>query len=347
MRSAMGCAMRSIRAVAMPEPLLCVRDLEAGFRTRAGWVRAVDGVSFDLAAGEAFGGVGESGSGKSALSLALMGLLPGNGGIAAGSLRFAGQELVGLPERERRALRGRRMALVFQDPMTSLNPYLRVGDQVDEAIRLHLGLDRRAARRRTVGLFAAVGIPEPEVRAARYPHQLSGGQRQRVMIAMALSCDPELLIADEPTTALDVTVQAQVLALLRQQQRARRMGLILITHNLGVVAATCDRAAVMYAGRFVEIAGVRELFAEPRHPYTRGLFAALPRIDDDRSRPLVAIPGQPPRLLGARVGCPFAPRCPHADDGCRAVDPALAADATGRLHRCLKNLPPWKEAARG
>jgi peptide/nickel transport system ATP-binding protein len=322
-------------------PLLVVRDLEAGFRTRAGRVRAVDGVSFDLAAGESFGVVGESGSGKSALSLSLMGLMPANGSVTAGSVRFADADILALPERRRRALRGRRMALVFQDPMTSLNPYQRVGDQVDEQIRLHLGLDRRAARRRTVGLFASVGIPEPEARAARYPHQLSGGQRQRVLIAMALSCDPELLIADEPTTALDVTVQAQVLALLRQQQRSRRMGLILITHNLGVVAATCDRAAVMYAGRFVEVAPVRELFAEPRHPYTRGLFAALPRIDDDRSVPLVAIPGQPPRLVGPRVGCAFAARCPHVEDGCRAVDPALAADATGRLHRCLKNLPPW------
>ena len=319
----------------MSEPLLVVSELQAGFRSRQGFVRAIDGVSFTLERGGSFGVVGESGCGKSSLSLALMGLLPGNAEVRGGSALFAGRDLLTMGEPERRRLRGRRIATVFQDPLTSLDPLLRVGDQVDEQIRLHLGLDRRATRRRTLELFAAVGIPEPERRVRHHPHELSGGQRQRVMIAMALSCDPDLLIADEPTTALDVTVQAQVLELIRTEQRRRGMALILITHNLGVVAGMCERVAVMYAGRFVELAPAATLFADPRHPYTRGLLAALPRLDGPRNGPLAAIPGAPPRLSDPPAGCAFAPRCAQASDECRAAPPPLREHGVSR-HRCIK-----------
>lgn len=322
----------------MTEPLLSVSDLQAGFRSRQGFVRAIDGVSFTLERGGSFGVVGESGCGKSSLSLALMGLLPANAEVRGGRALFAGRDLLTMSEPERRRLRGRRIATVFQDPLTSLDPLLRVGDQVDEQIRLHLGLDRRATRRRTLELFAAVGIPEPERRVRHHPHELSGGQRQRVMIAMALSCDPDLLIADEPTTALDVTVQAQVLELIRTEQRRRGMALILITHNLGVVAGMCERVAVMYAGRFVELAPAATLFADPRHPYTRGLLAALPRLDGARNGPLAAIPGAPPRLSDPPAGCAFAPRCPHASDECRAAPPPLRTHGVTQ-HRCIKELP--------
>jgi oligopeptide/dipeptide ABC transporter ATP-binding protein len=322
----------------MSGPLLVVDGLQAGFRSRQGFVRAIDGVSFSVERGGSFGVVGESGCGKSSLSLALMGLLPDNAEVRGGSARFEGRDLLGMSADERRRLRGRRMAMVFQDPLTSLDPFMRVGHQVDEQIRLHLGLDRAAARRRTLDLFASVGIPEPERRARHYPHELSGGQRQRVMIAMALSCDPDLLIADEPTTALDVTVQAQVLDLIRAEQRKRGMALILITHNLGVVAGMCERVAVMYAGRFVEVAPAATLFADPRHPYTRGLFAAVPRLDGAPGAALAAIPGAPPRLTAPPSGCAFAPRCLHASEECRLAPPPLR-QAGATEHRCIKDLP--------
>ena len=322
----------------MSDVLLTVSDLQAGFRSRHGFVRAIDGVSFTLERGGSFGVVGESGCGKSSLSLAVMGLLPHNAEIRGGSVLYAGRDVITMGSDERRRLRGRRIAMIFQDPLTSLDPFMRVGDQVDEQIRLHLALDRTAARRRTLDLFAAVGIPDPDQRAQHYPHELSGGQRQRVMIAMALSCDPDLLIADEPTTALDVTVQAQVLDMIRTEQRKRGMALMLITHNLGVVAGMCERVAVMYAGRFVESAPAKTLFADPRHPYTRGLFAAVPRLEGERSQTLAAIPGAPPRLSTPPAGCAFAPRCAHVSDECRAAQPPLR-DHRNTILRCIKDLP--------
>lgn len=319
--------------------LLTVNGLRAGFRSRAGLVRAVDGVSFTLAAGESLAVVGESGCGKSALALALMGLLPGNGVVDAGSVRFADNELIGLPEKQMCRLRGQRIAIVFQDPMTCLTPWLRIGVQLIEQLRVHATVPAAEAERRAIVSLDAVGIPEPALAVRKYPHELSGGQRQRVLIAMALSCDPDLLIADEPTTALDVTVQAQVLALIRAEQRRRGMGLILITHNLAVARGMCDRIAVMYAGRIVELADAAGLFAHPRHPYTRGLLAALPRLDQPRDRPLHAIPGTPPRRIAAAPGCPFAPRCPHVGDDCRAGDPPFRTVTEQHVHACLRDLP--------
>jgi oligopeptide/dipeptide ABC transporter ATP-binding protein len=319
-------------------PLLDVRGLSAGFRTEAGFVHAVEDVSFRLGRGETFGIVGESGSGKSALCLALLRLLPPIGRITAGSAHFAGEDLVLAPIRRIRELRGRRIGLVFQDPMTSLNPYLRVGEQIAEPLRRHLRMSARSARERTLALLTQVGIPEPEVRIDRYPHELSGGQRQRVLIAMALSCDPDLLIADEPTTALDVTIQAQILELIRAEQRRRRMALILITHNLAVASRTCDSIAVMYAGRVVEHAPSAALFRAPRHPYTRALLASIPRLETDRERPLASITGHPPSLVGEARGCAFAPRCPHAIDRCRSETPYLRSVKAGHDHRCLLDL---------
>ncbi len=326
--------------------LLTVANLSAGFRSRAGLVQALDGVSFTLAKGESLAVVGESGCGKSALALTLMGLLPGNGIVDGGSIRFADTELVGMAERDLRRLRGRRMAMVFQDPMTCLTPWLRIGAQLIEQLRVHASVPTAEAERRTIASLDAVGIPEPALAMRKYPHELSGGQRQRVLIAMALSCDPELLIADEPTTALDVTVQAQVLALIRAEQRRRGMGLILITHNLAVARGMCDAIAVMYAGRIVELADAAGLFAHPRHPYTRGLLAALPRLDQPRDRPLQAIPGTPPRRIAAAPGCPFAPRCLHAGDDCRASDPPLRVVNDCHVHACLRDLPGFSEVAR-
>jgi len=321
------------------QPLLAVHDLVAGFRTDAGFVAAVDGVSFDLAAGAALGVVGESGCGKSALAYSIARLLPAAGRIQSGAVRFAGVDLATADERVLGTVRGRRLAMVFQDPMSSLNPYRRVGGLIAEPLRRHLGLGRTAAWRRAVELLTQVGIPDPEQRARRHPHELSGGQRQRVLIALALSCDPHLLIADEPTTALDVTVQRQVLDLIAAERGRRGLALILISHNLGVVAGMCDRVAVMYAGRMVESAPTAALFRDPRHPYTRALFAAVPRLGGARGQALAAIPGQPPTLTADRRGCAFAPRCPHAIDRCRTEAPAERVVADGHRLRCHVDLP--------
>ncbi|MFE4207122.1 ABC transporter ATP-binding protein [Streptomyces goshikiensis] len=293
---------------ALPEPpLLQVRDLRVTFTTPRGSVRAVDSLGFTVEAGRTLGIVGESGSGKSVTSLAVMGLH--RGAEIGGSIALAGQELTGLTERELSRLRGRKMAMIFQDPLSSLHPYYTVGEQIAEHVRVHFGARRAAARRRAVDMLGEVGIPEPARRAGEYPHQFSGGMRQRVMIAMALVCEPDLLIADEPTTALDVTVQAQILELIARLQQERGLGVVMITHDLGVVARVAHDVLVMYGGRAAEQAGVDELFAGPAHPYSRGLLDSLPRLDDADDEPLRAIPGSPPSLLAPAPGCAFAPRC--------------------------------------
>lgn len=300
----------------MPDPLLSVRNLQVHFKLGDGWVRAVDEVSFDLAPGEVLGVVGESGCGKSVTGLSIMGLVPQPPGRVTGEVVFGGENLLGLPERRMREIRGGQIAMIFQDPLSSLNPVLTIGFQVAEAIALHQRVPMKVAWERAVQMLGRVQIPDPEVRAHSYPHQISGGQRQRVMIAMAFACDPEVVIADEPTTALDVTVQRQVLDLMLELRRERGTSIILITHDLGVVAETADRVLVMYAGRVVETGTVYEIFDDPRHPYTRALLASVPRLDGDRMERLPAIGGQPPDLLSMPEGCPFQPRCPLAHDRC-------------------------------
>ncbi|MFF7690796.1 ABC transporter ATP-binding protein [Streptomyces syringium] len=291
-------------------PLLHVRDLTVTFPTKHGPARVVDSLALTVHRGRTLGIVGESGSGKSVTSMAVMGLH--TDAEVTGSVTLDGRELVGLPERELRRLRGRRMAMIFQDPLSSLHPYYTVGEQIAEHHRVHFGSRRAAARRRAVEMLGEVGIPEPGRRAGEYPHQFSGGMRQRVMIAMALACEPELLIADEPTTALDVTVQAQILELIARLQEERGLAVVMITHDLGVVARVAQDVLVMYGGRAAEQAPVDALFAEPAHPYTRGLLDSLPRLDDGDDQPLRAIPGSPPSLLTPAPGCAFAPRCPRA-----------------------------------
>ncbi|MBT2365375.1 ABC transporter ATP-binding protein [Streptomyces sp. ISL-10] len=293
--------------------LLSVRDLTVTFPTKHGPVRAVDSLTFDVRQGQTLGIVGESGSGKSVTSMAVMGLH--TGAEVTGSITVGGRELVGLAERELNRLRGRKMAMIFQDPLSSLHPYYTVGEQIAEHHRVHFGSSRRAARERAVEALADVGIPEPRRREGEYPHQFSGGMRQRVMIAMALVCEPDLLIADEPTTALDVTVQAQILELIARIQQERGLAVILITHDLGVVARIAHEVLVMYGGRAAEQAPVDALFASPAHPYTRGLLDSLPRLDDSDDAPLRAIPGSPPSLLIPAPGCAFAPRCPRPAAG--------------------------------
>jgi oligopeptide transport system ATP-binding protein len=320
--------------------LLDVRDLETQFVTDEGLVRAVDGVSFTVKKGEIVGIVGESGCGKSVTNLSILGLLPKpQGRIAGGHVLFEGRDLVGLPEKELRRIRGNRIAMIFQDPMTSLNPYLKVEEQLAEVGQLHLGLSRRQAVERAVALLARVGISDAANRIRSYPHEFSGGMRQRAMIAMALLCDPELLIADEPTTALDVTIQAQILELLKGLRDERGMAVILVTHDLGVVAGMCDRILVMYAGRIVEEAPTRDLYARPLHPYTAALLKSVPRLDDAAHGRLTHIEGLPPRLdRGPFTECTFAPRCAFVHDACRRRDPPLEPAGPGRLRRCV--LPP-------
>jgi peptide/nickel transport system ATP-binding protein len=302
--------------------LLEVRGLVTEFRSERGTVRAVDGVSFELPARTTVGLVGESGCGKSATALSIMRLITAPGRIAAGEVRYGGKDLLQLPDDEIRAIRGNRIAMIFQDPMTSLNPVLTVGDQVSEAVRAHQRVSRAAARELAIAMFERVGIPSPADRYDAYPHQLSGGMRQRVMIAMALACRPELLIADEPTTALDVTIQAQILELLEALQRELGMTILLITHDLGVVAETCAEVIVMYAGRIVERAPTAELFSTPQHPYTVGLLRSRPGMAAGERR-LREIPGMVPALDALPVGCTFQDRCERVQASCREREPAL------------------------
>ncbi|MGP3982605.1 ABC transporter ATP-binding protein [Streptomyces sp. KR80] len=310
-----------------PTRLLAVRDLQVEFRTRDGVVKAVNGVSYHVDAGETLAVLGESGSGKSVTAHAVMGILESPPGrVTGGEVLFRGRDMLTMPAEERRRIRGRKIAMIFQDALSALNPVLSVGYQLGEMFRVHQGLSRRAARAKAVELMDRVGIPAAAARALDYPHQFSGGMRQRIMIAMALSLEPDLIIADEPTTALDVTVQAQVMDLLAELQREYTMGLVLITHDLGVVADVADRIAVMYAGRIVETAPVHELYKRPAHPYTRGLLDSIPRLDR-RGRELSAIRGLPPNLLDIPSGCAFHPRCPRAQDVCITDRPPLYAVA--------------------
>ena len=308
----------------MTQPLLQVRDLQVQFNTENGIVRAVNGISFDLAAGETLGIVGESGSGKSVANLALLGLIPQPPGeIVGGRAEFRGQDLLGKSHRELTAIRGNDIAMIFQDPMTALNPFLTIAEQLTEATRLHLGLSPKDALDHAIEMLQRVGIPAAKQRILEYPHQFSGGMRQRVMIAMALSCQPDVLIADEPTTALDVTIQAQILDLMKDLQQKDGTAIILITHDLGVVASACHRVLVMYGGRIVEQADVDSLFSRPQHPYTRGLLKSAPRWDETRHEKLVAIEGQPPDMAQLPPGCAFEPRCPHRVDRCQSEIPPL------------------------
>ena len=317
-------------------PLLEVTDLRTNFHTRTGICRAVHDVSFTLEKGETLGIVGESGSGKSVTCYSLMGLVPQPPGrIESGSAMFDGVDLLHCPPQTARSIHGKRVAMIFQDPMTSLNPYLRIGDQLIEPLLIHEKTSKAAARARGREMLEAVGIHDAAARMDRYPHEFSGGMRQRVMIAMALITRPELLIADEPTTALDVTVQAQILELIKRFQRELGMAVIFITHDLAVVSGLCDRVLVMYAGRIVESADVRAIFRQPRHPYTRALQRAIPSTQP-KGAELYTIPGLPPDLSQPVVGCPFAPRCEFAVDRCRREDPVLRNVAPGRTSACLR-----------
>jgi peptide/nickel transport system ATP-binding protein len=317
--------------------LLSVRDLRVGFATEGGLLQAVDGVSFDLAAGEVLAIVGESGSGKSVTAQTMLGLTRSPNARIEGSVRLGETELLGADDESLRKIRGDRVAMVFQDPMTSFNPVYRLGDQIGEAIRAHRrDVSKSEARERAVELLDAVGIPDAERRVDAYPHEFSGGMRQRAMIAMALALDPDILIADEPTTALDVTVQAQILRLLERLNRERGLATILITHDLGVVAETADRVLVMYAGRVVEQGTLEEIFYDPQHPYTWGLMGSLTRLDRERPERLPQIKGAPPSLLDLPAGCSFRPRCPHEFGRCGEL-PGLDArlpDAPSHLDRC-------------
>jgi oligopeptide/dipeptide ABC transporter ATP-binding protein len=315
--------------------LLSVEDLRVEFWTRRGTVHAVNGVSFDIAAGETLGIVGESGCGKSVTSLAILGILPRAGRVAGGRALFEGRDLIGRPDRELRKIRGRDIAMIFQDPMTSLNPVLTVGRQIRESIETHFDLDRKEAESRVVELLEQVGIPEAKRRARDYPHQFSGGMRQRAMIAMALACEPKLLIADEPTTALDVTIQAQILDLLRALVAERNTALIMITHDLGVVAGMCERVNVMYGGMVMESGSAEDVFGSPRHPYTLGLLQSVPRLDTPRGRKLQPIEGAPRDMLRAPSACPFAPRCAYEVQQSRQEVPPLVEIAPGHMVACF------------
>ena len=317
------------------EPLLRVRDLQTHFFGDGGVVRAVDGVSFDVYAGQTLAVVGESGSGKSVTALSILRLVPQPPGrIIGGAVVFRGRDLLDASEREMRAIRGKEISMIFQEPMTSLNPVYTCGEQIIETLVLHERISRQAARRRAIEMLELVGIQLPAQRVDEYPHQMSGGMRQRVMIAMALACHPAVLIADEPTTALDVTIQAQILELLRRLQREMGMAVILITHDLGVVAETADHVAVMYAGRVVEYCDVRSAFRRPLHPYTAGLQASLPKLGATQDR-LRVIPGTVPNPANFPIGCRFHPRCPVAQNRC-LTDPDLIEIETGHLSRCLR-----------
>lgn len=316
-------------------PLLEVRDLRTYFHTQDGIVKAVDGVSFYVNRGETLGIVGESGCGKSVTSLSIMRLIPSPPGkIVGGQILFDGEDLLQASEEEMRRIRGNRIAMIFQDPMTSLNPVLTVGRQITESLELHLKLSKKEARDRAIELLDMVGIPSASKRLDNYPHQFSGGMRQRVMIAMALSCNPELLIADEPTTALDVTIQAQILELINRLREELETAVILITHDLGVVAGMTDRVTVMYAGKVVEEGPTSEIFANPRMPYTIGLLRSIPRLDEERGRRLTPIRGLPPNLIDLPPICPFSPRCDYAREECLASVPELRSVGTDHRAAC-------------
>jgi len=328
---------------ANPDPILEVRDLKTHFRSENGPIKAVDGVSFSVRKGETLAVVGESGSGKSVTSLSIMRLIPPRaGGIVGGQIIFEGRDIAAIPEREMRSIRGNEVSMVFQEPMTSLTPVHSVGNQIAEAIRVHEKVSSGASRERAVEMLELVGIPEPRRRARAYPHQLSGGMRQRVMIAIALACRPKLLIADEPTTGLDVTVQAQILDLMRGLQKELGMAILFITHDLGVVAEMADRVVVMYAGRAVEEAAVRDIFRRPKMPYTQGLMNSIPRVDRslDHQLNLVPIPGNVPGPFAMPIGCAFAPRCAFVrTPGCTESIPPLSDSGSGHMVRCAR----WRE----
>jgi len=305
------------------KPLLSIEDLKTWFYTDDGIARAVDGVSYSIRPGETLGVVGESGCGKSVTAMSVLQLVPTPPGkYVGGEILFKGENLLEKSEAEMRKIRGKEISVIFQEPMTSLNPVFRVGDQIGESLRLHEGMTKAEARERSIELLKQVGIPSPEQRIDEYPHQLSGGMKQRVMIAIALACNPSLLIADEPTTALDVTIQAQILELLRDLQREKGMAILMITHDLGVVAENADHVVVMYAGKVVESAPVEELFENPKHPYTVGLFRSLPRLEQENER-LEVIEGNVPNPLQFPSGCKFRPRCKHASETCAATEPEL------------------------
>ncbi|HEX2496589.1 MAG TPA: ABC transporter ATP-binding protein [Gaiellaceae bacterium] len=329
----------------MNETLLSVRDLEVRFWTSRGLIHAVNGVSFDVQPGETLGIVGESGCGKSVTSLAILGILPRAGRVTAGTAEFQGRNLIGLSDEQLRSVRGKEIAMIFQDPMTSLNPVLTIGKQLREPLQTHFDMDHDESVRRSAELLDRVGIPSPDLRLKDYPHQFSGGMRQRAMIAMALACEPKVLIADEPTTALDVTIQAQILDLLRQLVAERDTALIMITHDLGVVAGMCERVNVMYAGLFVETGSARQVFSRPRHPYTLGLLQSVPRLDAARKTALQPIEGAPRDMLYPPQECPFAPRCRYEVEQSRQEVPPLEQIEPGHKVACFNPVPveEWQQ----
>lgn len=321
--------------------LLDVKDLRVEFTTNDGIVTAVNDLNFSLNQGETLGIVGESGSGKSQTVFAIMGLLAANGKIS-GSAKFEGKEILNLPEKKLNDIRANQISMIFQDPMTSLNPYMKVSDQLTEVLMLHKGMSKSAAFEESVRMLEAVKIPEARKRITMYPHEFSGGMRQRVMIAMALLCRPKLLIADEPTTALDVTVQAQIMELLNELKSEFNTAIIMITHDLGVVAGSCDKVLVMYAGRTMEYGGVNDIFYRPTHPYAEGLLKAIPRLDTE-GEILPTIPGNPPNLLKLPTGCPYQERCHRVTDRCRQESPVLTTFAEGRQRACFSDWESWKK----
>ncbi len=321
--------------------LVEVKNLEVSFFTYAGEVKAVRGISYNLKPGEVMGIVGESGSGKSVSSYGLMGIIPEPGKVIGGQILFEGQDVTAMSEKELLKIRGKDISMIFQDPMTSLNPLFTIGNQIEESLRKHTSMNRDERQKRMVDLLTLVGINQPEKRLKQYPHEFSGGMRQRVMIAMALACDPKLLIADEPTTALDVTIQAQILELLKELKNKIHMGIVFITHDLGVVSDICDSISVMYAGTIVESGSSDQIFYEPRHPYTWGLLASVPKIDTDEHQRLIPIEGNPVDLINPPAGCPFAPRCKHCMKICIDQAPPQCQVEEGHMAACWL---PVKEA---